>query len=57
MHKTQEAEFMKEISFRVCKLLQNRRLKNYQSGRDLKKGEVNFERWGSDPLGHHMNPS
>ena len=28
-------------------------LKNFQSGEKLKKGEVNFERGGSDPLGHY----
>ena len=38
MHKTQEAKFMKEISYRVCKLLQTRGLKNYQSEENLKRG-------------------
>ena len=31
---------------------QNRGL-NYQRGGNLKKGEVNFERGGSDPLGNY----
>ena len=28
-------------------------LRNYQRGENLKKGEVNFERGGSDPLGNY----
>ena len=49
MHKTQEAQFMKEISFCICKLPQNRGLKNYQSRGNLKQREVNFERGVSTP--------
>ena len=29
-------------------------LRNYQRGGNLKKGEVNFERGGSDPLGNYV---
>ena len=60
---TLQAQCLKETSFRVYKMLQNiastkcrkiGRLKNYQRGGNLKKGEVNFERGGSDPLGHYV---
>ena len=38
---------------RAYKMSQNRGLRNYQRGGNLKKGEVNFERGGSDPLGNY----
>ena len=53
MHKIQEAHFMKEILIRLCNLSQNKGLKNYQSGGNLKKGEVHLERGSSDPIGHY----
>ena len=37
----------------VYKMLQSVGLRNYQRGGYLKKGEVTFERGGSDPLGNY----
>ena len=44
MQKSQEAQFMKEISFHVCESSQNRGVKELSKWGNLKKGEVNFER-------------
>ena len=46
MHKTHEAQFLKKIFLASANRHKIGRLKNYQSGRNLKKGEVNFERGG-----------
>ena len=62
MYKKLHAHYLKTTSLCVHKMLQNitstrRRkiggLSNYQSGGNFKKGEGNFERGVSDPLGHY----